>query len=119
MAFLPVEDQISNTDVCTEHDLPSTSEAENPAPPQPEKKERKKKKKKRKESHHLIIIHFTLKHHPHRRHMSQSSLMGSSVKALIMSQMPSKKTYTILNAIILAQGQAGIGAISILNLTLY
>lgn len=63
-------------------------------------------------------MNFTLEHHPQRRHMSQGSLMGSSVKALIMSQMPSKQTNNILNAVILAQGQAGIGVICcIINVT--
>jgi len=43
--------------------------------------------------------------------MSQGSLVGLSVDALIICQMPWKKTNNILNAIILAQGQAGIGVI--------
>lgn len=63
-----------------------------------------------------MIIHFTLKHHPQIKHMSQGNLMGSLVEALKTSHMPSKKTTTkkiILNAIILAQGQADISAICI------
>lgn len=63
-----------------------------------------------------MIIHFTLKHRPQIRHMCQGSLMGSLVEALKRSHMPSKKTTTekiILNAIILAQGQADISAICI------
>ena len=68
------------------------------------------KKRKEKSPTDFVIIHFTLKPSPSKKAHESGQPYGIVVWRL-MSQMPSKQTNNILNAIMLAQGQAGIGAV--------
>lgn len=69
MAFSPVEDQISNTDVCAQSTLCKAAARQKAQPGKKNKKiEEKKKKGERESPTDFIIMNFTLKHHPERRH---------------------------------------------------